>query len=256
MGSVKDKYKADLDFEYPTRTFLEVATDDHTALEWFEPIHGIDSVSDSSGIARFVVTGGPLLTVGREVLISGFTGSNIPYNTYGVITAVVAGDFECATIAWIGTEASGSFRLLVERITKLVVDECYKTIREEHQGFAEDETRPDILTTIQTTDATVTAIGTVAITDETTNIVHVDIIGIQDDGTDRATYERTQSVYRTGAGAATLVGTYTDNHTAESDVSWGSPTATVSGNNLLINVTGKVATTINWVCEVDLESFS
>ncbi len=131
-----------------------------------------------------------------------------------------------------------------------MVDDCYKRLRELRIGFAEDDAKASDIQGIQTTDATLTTIATVAITDETTNIIHVDIIGITDDGSDRATYERTQSVYRTAAGVATLVGGYTDNHTAESDVSWGSPSISVSGNDMLIEVTGKVGTTINWGCEV------
>ena len=259
MGEVKDIYEADLNFEFPTRTFLEVAVGDMTDLEYFEANHSIDSVTDSSGIARFVVTGGPTLTVGREVLISGFTGSNIPYNTYGIITAVVAGDFECATIAWIGTEASGSFDLLVDRVRKLVVDECYKSIREELIGFAADGTRPDALTVIQTTDNTLTTIATIPITDETTNIIHVDIIGIEDDGSNRLGSEISSMFFRTGAGSATFIDagpSGTDDFTVKSAGSWSIPSFAVSGNNVLVQVQGAAATTINWVCEANVESFS
>ena len=256
MGTVKDKYEADLNFNFPTRTFLEIAAGDMTDLEWFEANHSIDSVTDSSGIARFVVTGGPTLTVGREVLISGFTGSNIPYNTYGVITAVVAGDFECDTIAWIGTEASGTFDLLVDRRRSLVVDDAYKKIREHRIGFAEDATRPDALTIVQTTDNSVVTIATIPIADDTTNIVHIDVIGIEDDGSERATYEVTHSVYRTAGGGATLLGTLTTEHLAESVVGWTGPSVSVSGNNLLIEVQGFSVTTINWVCEASVESFA
>jgi len=256
MGSVKDKYEFDLKFNFPTRQFVEVAVGDMTDLEMYEANHGIDSVTDSSGLARFVVTSGPTLVVGNEVRISGFTGSNTPYNGNWTISTVVAGDFESAEVAWIATEASGTFDLLVDRMRKPLVDDAYKRMREEQIGFAEDDAKADILVSIQTTDATTTTIATIPIVESTTNIIHVDIIGIKSDGTDRATYERTQSVYRIGTGNATLIGGYTNNHTAESDVSWGSPTVSVSGNNMLVEVSGKVGTTINWVCEVDIESFS
>ncbi len=254
MGKVKDKYKSDLNFNYPTRVFAEVVNGDFTELEWYEANHTIDSVTDSGGVARFAVTGGPTLVVGNEVRISGFTGSNIPYNGNWIITAVGAGYFECAAIAWIATEASGSFDLLVDRVSKMLVDDAYKNIRESQVGFAEDDAKADAVDGAQTTDNTQTTLSTVAIADDTINIVHAHVYGIKSDGTDRASYLETQTVYRTGGGNATLLGSATTDHSAESDASWGGVAISVSGNDLLVRVTGKNSTIIDWTCEVEIRS--
>lgn len=255
MGSVKDKYLADLQFHFPTRTFAEVTNGSLTDLEMHEATHTIDSVSDSGGTARFVVTGGPTLAVGDEVTMSGFTGSAVPYNTTGIISAIVSGDFEIAAIDFIESQTTGSFILLVDRVTRPVVDDAYKRIREERVGFAADDSKATNIASVQTTDASATTIATLAITDETTNIIHADIIGIKSDGTDRAVWELTVGIYRTGAGSAALVGTTSTDYSGESDASWGTPTLTASGNNLLVQVTGKAATTIDWVSETVIETF-
>ena len=258
MGSIKDKYQADLDLEFPTRIFNEVADGDSTAVEWYDAGVTITSVTDIGGFAEFNFTPGPTLVVGQEVRISGFLVET-SYNVSGIITVASAGDFQIG-IPYTGTEASvGSFEFLVARVTKLVVDECYKTLREEFIGFAADDTRPDVLTTIQTTDNTLTTIATIAIVDETTNIIHVDIIGIQDDGSNRLGSEISSMFYRTGAGSATFIDagpSGTEDFTVKSAGSWSIPSFAVSGNNVLVQVQGAVATTINWICEADVETFS
>lgn len=69
---------------------------------------GIDSVSDSSGVARFNFTVGPTLHLGQEVVMVGFV-TNAAYNVTGLITAVGAGFFEISLIAFGSDEASGTF---------------------------------------------------------------------------------------------------------------------------------------------------
>lgn len=78
---------------------------------------GIDSVSDSSGTAQFNFTVGPTLFVNQKVTIVGFI-TNTDYNVVdGIITAVGAGTFEIAGIAFGTTEASGSFTSASVRVT-------------------------------------------------------------------------------------------------------------------------------------------
>ncbi len=68
---------------------------------------GIDSVSDSSGIAQFNHSGtSPLL--GSTVIMSGFI-TNTPYNVTGVVSVTSAGSFELEDIAFGTDEATGSY---------------------------------------------------------------------------------------------------------------------------------------------------
>ncbi len=254
MGTVKDKYLADLNVRYPTRQFTEVVVDDFTDLDWYEGSHSIDAVSDNLGTARFVVTGGPTVEVGNEIRISGFTGSNLPYNGNHIVSAVVSEDIECEGVDFILTEASGSFDLLVDRLHKMLPDDAYKNLRESAVGFVEDDLIED-LHYVQTTDNTDTVAATITIADETTNLLNVDVIGIKSDGTDRATYKGIQSAYRTGAGNAALLSTASVIHSAESDASWSGVSFDVTGNDVEIIVKGKNSTTIDWYCAVDTVSF-
>jgi hypothetical protein len=69
----------------------------------------VTSVEDSGttpGVARFIFTPGPTLTVGQVVSNSTFTTTL--YNAVGAITATGAGYFEIASIAW-DVNDSGSF---------------------------------------------------------------------------------------------------------------------------------------------------
>lgn len=68
----------------------------------------IDSVSNSSGIARFNFTVGPTFFVGQEVVIVGFV-TNTAYNVTGIVTVTGTGFFEIARIAFGTDEATGSF---------------------------------------------------------------------------------------------------------------------------------------------------
>ena len=69
---------------------------------------GIDSVTDSSGVARFNFTVGPTMHINQEVVISGFV-TNTSYNGTFLITATGAGFFEVVTVAFGSDEAVGSF---------------------------------------------------------------------------------------------------------------------------------------------------
>lgn len=98
---------------------------------------------------------------------------------------------------------------------------------------------------IQTTDATVTVLGTLTLLDENTYQIEALVVGVQSDGTNRASYHLAVTVYRTGAGLATIQGSVTSLHTQESDVTWDA-TFTISSNDVRVSVTGVAATTIEW----------
>lgn len=74
---------------------------------------GIDSVTDSGGVARFNFTVGPTLFINQQVIVTGFI-TNIDYNQAAFITVVGAGFFEVVDANGVPTafgsdEASGSF---------------------------------------------------------------------------------------------------------------------------------------------------
>ena len=68
----------------------------------------IDSVTDSSGIARFNFTVGPTLFVNQEVDIVNFV-TQTSYNQKGIITATGAGFYEISSIPFVGNDTTGDF---------------------------------------------------------------------------------------------------------------------------------------------------
>jgi hypothetical protein len=98
--------------------------------------------------------------------------------------------------------------------------------------------------TVATTDATVTTLDTIAITDDYTYYITSVVKGQQDDGTDRAGYRIEAAIYRASAGSATIEGAVTGN-TQESNAALAA-TFTVSGNNALVSVTGIAAENWKW----------
>ena len=98
---------------------------------------------------------------------------------------------------------------------------------------------------VQTSDDTQTTCATLTLLDENTYMVEALVVGVQDDGTDRASYKIACTVYRTGAGGATLQGAVTIMHAQESNAALDA-TFTVNGNDLRVSVTGIAAETWEW----------
>lgn len=78
----------------------------------------------------------------------------------------------------------------------------------------------------------------------------VNVIGRKSDGSQRAFYVIKTSAYRQ-SGSATLGSVHAE-ITDESDASWAA-TCVVSGNDLVVQVTGVAATTINWKATVQYQ---
>lgn len=101
---------------------------------------------------------------------------------------------------------------------------------------------------LQTADATVTTIATLPINDEESYLVRAKAI-CQVDGTnsDRATITKSGFFYRTGGGNIVQEGsTTTGTNIKSSGFSGVDISFSISGTNLLVRVTGKAATDINW----------
>lgn len=108
---------------------------------------------------------------------------------------------------------------------------------------------------VQTTDATQTTAFTFTLSDTTLYWFEATIEGRDTSGTDRALYTKKALVYREGGGA-TIQGSVVAIHAdIETNAAWDA-TFTVSGNNLLVSVTGAAATTVNWVCKINFQAVS
>lgn len=101
---------------------------------------------------------------------------------------------------------------------------------------------------IQTTNATATTIATLAVADNAAFVIEVSAIGRDTATATRAWVTRTALYQRQAAGAPVAVGT-----TAGTSIlggAWGAVSFLVSGNNVLVQVTGAAATTINWAATI------
>ncbi len=99
--------------------------------------------------------------------------------------------------------------------------------------------------TVSTTDATLTTLATIPLLDDTVYTFEVIVAARRTDAADRGSYARRCSVFREATGVATLNGFVTSGLTRESDSAWNVSLA-VSGNNLLVQVTGAGGQDVNW----------
>lgn len=100
--------------------------------------------------------------------------------------------------------------------------------------------------TVQTTNATVTTIVTITTQSDKCYTVVVDVSGLQSGGSNGVGYVRAATV-RNDSGTLTQVGTTTAMHTAEdAALAACDVTVAISGTNILVQVTGIAATTIDW----------
>lgn len=99
--------------------------------------------------------------------------------------------------------------------------------------------------TVTTTDGTETTVGTIAIPDDTAVIISAVMVGRRTDAADRAGFIRTVVAFREGGGSAAFEGTVDSSFSRKSTGSYDA-TMTVSGNNVLLRVTGSSSHTINW----------
>lgn len=102
---------------------------------------------------------------------------------------------------------------------------------------------------VETTDATVTTILTLATIADSVKSISVRVVARRTAGAggtagDVAGYSRI-ATFKNIAGTVTQVGTTTDDHTAEDQSGWD-VTFSISGTNVLIQVTGAADNTITW----------
>ncbi len=108
---------------------------------------------------------------------------------------------------------------------------------------------------VQTPANAQTTLDNVTLLDENTYHFEAYIVGVQSDGTDRASYHIVATVFRTGAGGATLQGGVTSLHSNESNGALDA-TFTVDTNDIRVSVTGIAAETWEWGCTVQYMNMS
>lgn len=108
---------------------------------------------------------------------------------------------------------------------------------------------------LQTTDNTQTTIDSLTLEDDHVYHFRARVTALRSTGADRATYEFIATVYRTGGGGATIQGSITAVHTAESNASLAA-TFTVSSNDVRVSVTGITGQTFQWACILEYMNMS
>jgi hypothetical protein len=105
-------------------------------------------------------------------------------------------------------------------------------------------------TSVQTVNATVTTLATIAIPDNTTVRIVAEVTGdIAAAGANSGGYTISATVKRNGAGVATMVtGSPTQSDVHEDNAAWDATIDVDGANNARVRVTGVAATTIDWNC--------
>ncbi len=153
-----------------------------------------------------------------------------------------------------GRSSAGTFvatDVLQSRSTTETVDYRRRALKV-HTAFAGSEAKRTTAA-VQTTNDTVTSLFTFTLVDNTLYSFEATVIGRDAAGAERAYYVRAVRAHRQGGGAT--LGTVQTLVTDESDAAWDC-TWDVSSNDVRLRVTGKAATTINWVCTVDYQAVS
>jgi hypothetical protein len=97
----------------------------------------------------------------------------------------------------------------------------------------------------QTTNATLTTVETVTINEGETVLVEVEILARKSDLTQGACYILRRAFRRASGGNATALGALVTVMGAEDDTNWDAKIE-ASGANIVIQIQGIAATTINW----------
>jgi hypothetical protein len=109
-------------------------------------------------------------------------------------------------------------------------------------------TAGSITASVDTTDATLTTIATIALTDDTVYFIEAILTARQTNAANRAIYRRLGCFYREAAGGATRQGNLRSPVTIESNGLWDFQVNT-SANNVLLQVQGVAAANVSWEVE-------
>ena len=102
---------------------------------------------------------------------------------------------------------------------------------------------------VTTTDATVTTVSTIPIENDAVRSLFIFVVGRRQATGDSATYVITGAVKRSASGAATIVGLMTIFAREDVGATTWNANVVVSGNDMLIQVQGQAAATVDWRVE-------
>ena len=152
-------------------------------------------------------------------------------------------DFETLTgTSFSANDVGKVYKLTDEKAVYELIDTT-PTFRRIRTGYAKR---------IQTTDATETALFTFDASTLTDYIIHVSatVMAFVSGGGNGAGYE-SSATFKNDSGTVSIIGSTTDHHNAEDTAGWDVQIES-SGTNILVNVTGQAATTINWQGDFDV----
>lgn len=137
-----EQYRDDILNRYSDHSFTETVVGSFILVKLNEDVAGQIEVTGDAGVARFEYDDGPILSVGSEVTVSGFT-NNPDYNGTHIVGAVinlslrgiVTTYFEVAGIAYGTSETGGSIVVLVTSAQKSSLLDAYRNIREDLVGL-------------------------------------------------------------------------------------------------------------------------
>jgi hypothetical protein len=111
------------------------------------------------------------------------------------------------------------------------------------------DTVPGAPAAVTTSDATPTAIAAVPVPAGKSVIIEVRVVGTKAGASQGAGYV-VRGVARNNSGVLSPVGHFEMDFVAKDDPAWGDPSFSSAGSNVVVQVTGKAATTIQWSAEV------
>jgi len=133
------------------------------------------------------------------------------------------------------------------------------TIADGKFAVAGDAQSSVVMRKVQTTDAALTSMGTIALPDDSTFMFTAYIVARRSDADNESAGYKIEGVIDRNTGVATtaLVGTIIKTVIAEDTAAWDvTAVANVSSGGLTIQVTGEAAKTIRWVARVQLVEVS
>ena len=109
-----------------------------------------------------------------------------------------------------------------------------------------------IYAALQTTNATGTELYSFSVASGTSVLIRTSTVARKSDGSEMAVYEETDGYRYSGGAVLAVTGNPSVQTTFEDDGTWGGQLWTISGTSVRLMVTGKAATTINWMTRIEV----
>lgn len=168
----------------------------------------------------------------------------------GTITNAITLAISGAPVAGVNAILTNSYALAIQSGASIFNGEVRM---KPHSAFAGSEQKI-VSFGVQTTNATITSLAIITLTDTFTYVFKVTVTARDAAGVEHAGYYRLATFFRDG-GSATQVSTTTAAFTHESNAAMDC-IIDASGNNVRVRVTGLASTNINWVAYIEYHGVS